>query len=85
MNEDKEIYGNKFGTLFVGRSPEGKVLDIKATERGMQEDLDYEKSEWLKRNPNANDETERQAFDFIGEELSSDSTWYDDNLVWVDV
>jgi hypothetical protein len=84
MNKHTEIYGDQFGTLFVGIAPEGKTLDTVATERGMQIDLDTEKSEWIAANPDADEETTQYAFDTIGERLMQDANWYDSNLVWID-
>lgn len=84
MNKHTEIYGDKFGTLFVGLAPEGKSLDAVATERGMQVDLDSKKAEWLEANPDSDEETTQCAFDAIGERLMSDNSWYDSNLVWID-
>ena len=84
MSKHTEIYGDKFGTLFVGIAPEGKILDTRATERGMQEDLDVAKLEWHQANQDASEETERSAYDMIGERMASDASWYDSNLVWID-
>jgi len=84
MSKHTEIYGDKFGTLFIGIVPDGKTLDIVATERWMTVDLDEEKSEWIDANEGTDEETERAAFDAIGERLASDANWYDSNLVWID-
>jgi hypothetical protein len=84
MSKHTEIYGDRFGTLFVGTAPEGKVLDTVATERGMQIDLDVAQGEWSHSNPDADDETTISAYDLIGERLSQDSDWYDSNHVWID-
>ncbi len=84
MSKHTEIYGDKFGTLFVGTPPEGKILDTVATERGMQQDLDVAKLEWHQANPEAGEETERAAYDIIGERMAADANWYDSNLVWID-
>lgn len=84
MGKHTEIYGDNFGTLFVGVAPEGKILDTRATERGMQEDLDVAKLEWHQANPDADEETERIAYDLIGERMMQDASWYDSNLVWID-
>jgi len=79
-----EICGDKFGTLFAGIAPEGKILDTRATERGMQEDLDVAKLEWRQANPDADEDAERSAYDMIGERMSQDVSWYESNLVWID-
>ena len=84
MKKYMNIYGDKFGTLFAGIVPEGKILDTRATERGMQEDLDVAKLEWHQANQDADEETERIAYDMIGERMASDASWNDSNLVWID-
>ena len=95
MSKHMEIYGDKFGTLFVGIVPEGKVIDVAATERGMQIDLDEAMSVWDEEHPEPDRETvtereysdwedsQRYEFDRIGVQFSQDPNWYDSNLVWI--
>lgn len=96
MSKHTEIYGDKFGTLFVGEVPEGKLLDVAATERGMQTDLDDAMDAWDAANPEPDreavtareyihwEDTQRNEFDRIGVQFSQDPKWYDENLVWID-
>ena len=96
MSKHTEIYGDKFGTLFVGEAPEGKALDVAATERGMQVDLDDAMAAWDAAHPEPDrDEVapreydawvdaQRYEFDRIGAQFSQDPKWYDSNLVWID-
>lgn len=96
MSKHMEIYGDKFGTLFVGVVPEGKVLDVTATERGMQTDLDDAMAAWDEKNPEPDrencseqeyitwEDNQRYEFDRIGVQFSQDPNWYDSNLVWTD-
>lgn len=96
MSKHMEIYGDKFGTLFVGVVPEGKVLDVAATERGMQIDLDETMSAWDEEHPEPDreicseqeynnwEDNQRYEFDRIGVQFSQDPNWYDSNLVWID-
>ena len=88
-----EIRGDKFGILFAGCAPEGKALDIAATERGMQIDLDAVTHGWSELNPEPDressewpawEETQRAALDSIGEQFLQDTDWYDSNLIWID-
>lgn len=96
MSKHTEIYGDKFGTLFVGVAPEGKELDTVATERGMQADLDEAMDAWDAANPEPDreavsareyldwEDSRRAEFDRIGVQFSQDPKWYDSNLVWID-
>lgn len=96
MSKHTEIYGDKFGTLFVGTTPEGKTLDTVATERKMQADLDTAMAAWDEANPEPDRETvsareyldwedaQRNESDRIGVQFSQDPNWYDSNLVWID-
>ena len=96
MSKHTEIYGDKFGTLFVGIAPEGKILDTVATERGMQVDLDDAMKAWDEKNPEPDrdsitareyiewEDSQRNEFDRIGITFSQDPSWYDSNLVWID-
>lgn len=96
MSKHVEIYGEKFGTLFVGVVPDGKTLDISATERGMQADLDDAMAAWDEANPEPDREAvsareyiewedcQRNEFDRIGVQFSQDANWYDSNRVWID-
>lgn len=95
MSKRTEICGNKFGTLFVGETPEGMTLDVMATERGMQVDLDNARQEWLDENPEPDcdsveprkyiewDDARQAAFAGIGERLSQSESWYNDNYIWI--
>ena len=96
MSKHTEIYGDKFGTLFVGVAPEGKELDTAATERGMQADLDEAMDAWDAANPEPDreavsareyldwEDSRRAEFDRIGVQFLQDPKWYDSNLVWID-
>lgn len=96
MSKHLEIYGDKFGTLFVGVAPAGMELDVRATEDGMQADLDDARQEWIDQNPEPDREavTAREyiewedsrdsAFAQIGERLSQSAEWYESNYVWID-
>ena len=97
MSKHIEIYGDKFGTLFVGVAPEGKQLDTVATERNMQADLDNAMDAWDEANPEPDrdvvsareyiewEDSQRAEFDRIGVMFSQNTEWYDSTLVWIDV
>ena len=80
------VYSNNFENLviFVGEFPEGKVLDVRATDGGMESDLDDAKSEWVENNPDADEDETAHAFAEIAEKLLQSESWYNDNYAWID-
>ena len=80
------VYSNKFENLviFVGEFPEGKILDVRATDGGMQSDLDDAESEWIENNPDAGEEETTRSLAEIAERLLQSESWYSDNYAWID-
>jgi len=65
--------------IFSGETPKGKTLDVRATDHGMQSDLDDAEDELSKQNPDFSHEDKQEVF----EKMMQSTSWYEENYVWI--